>query len=53
MPRFGYEATDSALHREELIRQIEHELQRMTTAELESLHYDLSTKLLSCNRDDD
>lgn len=30
--------------REELIRQIEHAVERLTLAELEALHYDMSTK---------
>lgn len=30
--------------REELIRQIEHAVERLTLAELEALYYDMSTK---------
>ncbi|MCR5680612.1 MAG: hypothetical protein K6G08_10465 [Prevotella sp.] len=39
--RFGQSDDD---RREELLRKIEHSLQKLTLQELESLYYDMSTK---------
>ena len=44
MPIFtSYTQTDE-LRREELIRVIEHSLEKLTLQELEALYYDMSTK---------
>lgn len=44
MPNFNPSPADNELRRAELIRNIEHAVERLTLAELEALYYDMTTK---------
>ena len=44
MAHFERNDTDSELRREELIRTIQHSVEKLTTSELEALYYDMLTK---------
>ncbi len=44
MTTFGHTSFSDENRREELIRTIEHNLQKLTLPELEALYYDMTTK---------
>lgn len=44
MTHFPYQGLDDDMRREELVRTLEHSIERLSLPELEALYYDMLTK---------